>query len=250
MARKLLHPFKFGKLPAVKDDRVPLFRSMLRATVQVPAKYNFDLVHPGCRPHMYLNDTYGDCVMAARAEHQIRLNLLRLGKVTTIKDSEVKREYFKETGGEDSGLDVNASLTAWIKGWKAGGKKVDIAGFSSVNMKSIDEIRQTIYLCGGMPIGVALPDDAMADFEHGRTWSNTKLPPNPDSGHCIYLLAYDQLSVTCITWAGYQRIMIPWLRKYADEGFAVHDDLKQKSVRKHMYVDRLLEHMDVLRKAA
>ena len=71
----------------------------------------------------FLNDSLGDCVIAARANQTLRFEAAEQKKVLNITDAEVKREYLKEAGGADSGLVMLDSLNLWRKsGWKAAGK--------------------------------------------------------------------------------------------------------------------------------
>jgi hypothetical protein len=236
--------FKTGKLPATDDARTLLFRSVLRAAAKVPATYSLDLAHPGCRPRMFLNDTYGDCVIAARAEQQMRFGLLRNGAAPNITDAEVKREYFRETGGADSGLNMLASLKAWRKGWTAGGARRTISAYAAVDYRSPTEVKQAIYIHGGIPIGVNLPDDAMDEFTRGKPWSTTRRPPDPDEGHCVYLTGWTKAGPTAITWAQYQQLSWAWLKKYGDEAWTVFDNLDQPRFRNaidHAAVRRYLE---------
>ncbi len=229
------HPiYKTGKLSPITDERTLAFGDFLRAPVKLPATYSTDLAYPGCIPHMYLNDTYGDCVMAARGEQQGRFDLKRTGKVPNITDAEIKKEYFKETGGADTGLNMLDSFKAWRKGWIAGGKKRTIGAYFSVDFRNATEVKQAIYLHGGIPIGVELPDDAMDEFTRGKAWTTTKLPPDPDEGHCIYLTGWTATAFTAITWAQYQQLSPAWLKRYCDEAWAIFDDLNQPKFRKAM----------------
>jgi len=69
-----------------------------------------------------------------RAAHQtLRFELVEQGKVIHITDAKVEKEYFKETGGPDSGLVVLDSLKLWRKpGWRAAGKRYTIKAFAQI----------------------------------------------------------------------------------------------------------------------
>jgi len=96
---------------------------------------------PGCRPP-FANDTYGDCVIAGRAHQTLRFESLEQGKRLTITDREVLEEYFKETGGEDTGLVVLDSLKLWRRrGWKAAGARYRIKAFAEIDPGKKTEIR-------------------------------------------------------------------------------------------------------------
>src|SRR5690242_14337503 len=98
------HPtFKLGKAPARRDKRTLKFAAILKAQIAVPPKYDFDEQHPGVATPMFANDQCGDCVMAGRAHQTLRFELIEQKKVITIADGDVMREYFRETGGADTG---------------------------------------------------------------------------------------------------------------------------------------------------
>jgi hypothetical protein len=100
-----------------------------------------------------------------------------------------------------------------------------------------------------MPIGVALPDDAMDEFTHGKPWSNTKLPPDQNEGHCIYLTGYTATGPTCITWGGYQALTWAWLTKYCDEAYFVLDDPANPKYNEVLDHDVLHAHLEGCRSA-
>ena len=122
------HPlFKLGKASVKKDKRNLMLATLLKAGPVLPASYDFDTTHPHIATPMFGNDTLGDCVMAGRAHQTLRFEDIEQNKVITITDKDVTREYFKETGGGDTGLVVLNSLKLWrSKGWKAGKKTYKI----------------------------------------------------------------------------------------------------------------------------
>lgn len=217
--------FKRGKLPAAHDDRTICLRSVMHAITPVlPTKFNWDQTHPGCHPKMYLNDTYGDCVLAYQAEATDRQVLLGTGKPCGITDAEVKKQYFKETGGEDSGLVVLSALKSWHKdGWIAGGHLHKNGGFASVVRTDQLAIKSAIHSDIGIQIGVNLPESAEEEFAHGVPWSDTSEPGT--GGHCIYGVGWNPLGLVIVTWGQYVTATWKWLHKYCDEMYAVLPEL-------------------------
>src|SRR5437773_752317 len=139
------HPvFKLGKAPAKKDKRNLQFATLLRATAPtLPSSYDFDTTHGGIPTPMFGNDVYGDCVIAGRGHQTLRFEDIEQGSVLMITDKYVLKEYFKETGGPDSGLVVLDSLNKWHqKGWKVGKHTYKIQAFAQVDFTTPDEVRQ------------------------------------------------------------------------------------------------------------
>lgn len=233
-------PLRTGKLPAVHDPRTLKLADFLKAPIKLPKEYNIDTVHPGCAPHMYLNDRYGDCVMACRAEIQDRMVLEETGNAARITDAEVGGEYFAETHGYDSGLVILNSLKLWQRnGWAAGGVRRKLGAYVSVNHTNVVALQTAIYATAGqtnagLMIGVTLTDDAMSLFQHGKPWTVTRYRPDPQEGHCISLNGWTvqggKLYFIGITWSGYQLIAPDWLGECCDEAYLPFDKLKPSKV--------------------
>src|SRR5262249_43696677 len=138
--------FKLGKASAKKDARNLKFARLLRAVPKLPASYDFDLTHSGIPTPMFGNDVYGDCVIAGRAHQTLRFEDIEQGSVLMITDKEVLKEYFKETGGSDTGLVVLNSLKEWRqKGWKVGKHAYQIQAFAEVDFTNHQEVRQAVF---------------------------------------------------------------------------------------------------------
>ena len=217
---------KLGKLQAEHDDRTIKLSAILNKTLPpIPAVYDFDQQHPGCDMPMFLNDQLGDCVIAGRAHMTRRFELIEQSKVIKITDAEVKKEYFKESGGQDSGLNMLDALNAWRKGWKAAGKTYNVDAFASVKASSNYMVSACIALLSGCYVGVALPLSAQKQV--GKVWTITtgaSARPGTWGGHCIYLVAYNLTGPICITWGARQQMTWAWLAKYCDEAFGVVDN--------------------------
>ena len=222
------HPvFKLGKAAAVRDKSTVAFASVLRAAAPVPKQYDFDTTHPGIPTPMFANDTLGDCVIAGRAHQTLRFEDIEQGSILMIKDADVTKEYFKETGGPDSGLVVLDSLKLWqSKGWKVGAKTYKIRAFSTVDFKNHQQVKQAIFSDVGIGLGVQLPLAAQAQIQSGQPWAVTtgpKAKPGSWGGHYIFVPGYTELGPVCVTWGRKQQMTWAWLNKYCDEAYAIFD---------------------------
>ena len=219
--------FKLGKAAASRDPRNLKFAAVLKAQPALPAAYDFDTQHTGIPTPMFANDTYGCCVISGRAHQTLRFEEIEQGAVVMISDTEVTREYLKETGGVDSGLIVLDSLKLWRKrGWRAAKKTLKIRAFSEVNFKDRDEVRRAIYADVGIGLGVQLPVAAQGQFQTGQPWGVTKgkgSQPSSWGGHYVYVCGYTPDGPVCVTWGRKQQMTWDWLDKYADEAYAVFD---------------------------
>ena len=232
--------FKLGKAPARRDRRNLLFRRVLKRAPALPREYDFDREHPGTPTPMFRNDTYGDCVIVGRAHQTLRFEALEEGKRITITDKEVLDEYFKETGGEDTGLVVLDSLKLWRKrGWKAAGSRYKIKAFAEIKPESRDEIRSAVYLDLGVGLGLWLPLSAQGQIEAGKPWDAVTGPagePGSWGGHYVYVPAYKVAGPVCVTWGMKQAMTWAFLERYCDEAYAILDavntPMKKRALKK------------------
>lgn len=216
-----------GRLPVKHDSRNFQLVKLMSKIVKPPTKYSFEDLHPGIPLPMFCNDQLGCCVISARAHDTLRMELVEQKTLITINDLEVKAEYFKETGGADSGLVILDSLNEWRKqGWMAAHKMYQIQAYAQVSPFNHPLIKQTIVADVGLYIGINLPLSAREELNAGKLWSRTTgrgTSPGSWGGHCVLVVGYDSKTLTCVTWGAYQKLSWSWFDKYCDESYAVID---------------------------
>lgn len=222
------HPIlKLGKTKAQRDPRNLKFASILRAPAKLPAEYDFDVANTGIPTPMFANDRLGDCVIAGRAHQTLRFERREQKKTLKISDAEVTKEYFKQTGGGDTGLVVLESLKLWrSRGWKAANKNYKIEAFTELNRAKRNEIKQAIYLDVGVGLGLALPTSAQAQFDAGKPWDVVSGPKGKvDSwgGHYVLCSGYTKRGPVCVTWGRKHQLTWRFFAKHCDEAYAIID---------------------------
>lgn len=216
--------YKLGKLPARKDIRTLKLSKLIPKIPVLPTDFDVDTSLGGLPDtHVYLNDTYGDCVIAGRAHMTLRFEDFEQKTVIPISDNDVKTEYFKETGGQDSGLVILDSLNAWRQGWPAAGHQYDIYAFASIDL-SQQETQACMYLLRGCYAGFQVPQSAMDQFQAGQIWDVVPNDGGIAGGHCVYLVAYNTTGPICMTWGKRQPMTWPFYFKYFDEAYGIVDD--------------------------
>jgi hypothetical protein len=219
--------FKLGKAAAKRDGRNLKMAILLRAAPPPPATYDFDTAHPGIPTPMFANDVYGDCVIAGRAHQTLRFEDIEQGSRLMIDDSDVTKEYFRETGGRDTGLVVLDSIKRWRKnGWKVGRHVYRIQAFAQVDSSDHAEMRQSIFADVGVGIGVNLPISARDQMQSGQPWkveTGARAKPGTWGGHYVYVCGYNPVGPVCVTWGRKQQMTWEWLDKYCDEAYALFD---------------------------
>jgi hypothetical protein len=115
------------------------------------------------------------------------------------------------------------SLNAWRAGWSAAGNIYDIYAYASVNKSNWNEVRAACYLLNGLYIGLSLPLSA----QNQSTWDvvdGQDAYPGSWGGHCVYVKAYNNDGLTCVTWGKSKKMTWPFFQKYCDECFGIIDN--------------------------
>jgi hypothetical protein len=166
------------------------------------------------------NDQYGDCTMAAAAHAIQTWNAVTKQADPVPSDAAVVAEYFKLTGGADSGL-VEANV---LKAWRnAGFWRNKILGYAPVNVHDVNQLKQAIYLFGLAYVGIQVPANAESQFENHEPWSLVDGWQSQSivGGHAIPIVGYDQNVLYVITWGDVQTMTYDWWQTYGDEAWAV-----------------------------
>jgi len=194
--------------------------AQLAALPPPPSEYDAHNGFDGYR--MFLNDTYGDCVVAEFANAITGLTFATLGSPTDIKDSDVKANYFAQTGGRDNGLDLASALDYWNKHGliDAEGKlhKPDVYG--GVDPQNIAEFDTANYYCDGLDIAIATPGSFM-NSEDGDVvdWTSSR-SPGPIT-HCVGISGKNgDGNYKLITWAGIRWATPRWVVACCSEAWA------------------------------
>ena len=216
--------FRLGKKPAAFDSRTLQFGAYLGAQLPPPpAAVNYGNAVPSWP--MYFNDQYGDCTCAAAA-HMIQNWTANAGKEVSPTNPDVLKfyEHFT-TPGPDNGCDMLSVLKYWQS---TGLGKDKITAFAQVENKSTIQAQDAVNLFGSLYIGVELPDFAVNSANMLETpWIVPPqgpvgdAAPNPQNGHCIPAVAYDQRNLYVVTWGAVKSMSWQFYAAYADEAFAV-----------------------------
>lgn len=216
--------FRLGKTPAVFDSRTLRFSAYLAPHLPPPpASINYGKNVP--QWPMYLNNQYGDCTCAA-VGHMIECWTATAGAEKSPSDADILKfyEHFT-TPGPENGCNMLDVLKYWRSTGLAGDK---ILAFAQLEGKNIIEAQDSVSLLGSLYIGLELPDFAVNSSDMlGVPWVVPPqgpvgdAAPNPQNGHCVPAVAYDQRNLYIVTWGAIKSMSWQFYQTYADEAYAV-----------------------------
>ena len=168
---------------------------------------------------IYLNDQYGDCVIAGKL-HQLGVysaNNYGAAKVILATDAEALQQYHAICGPGDNGCFIGAVLDYWMKkGLKAGGKLYPLDGYAGVDASNLVLLKTAIHIFGSVTFGIDLPA-AWLNTDDGEEWDVTS--SRSVGGHDVPAVGYSKRGVVISTWGGLRTITWAALEsgRYIDE---------------------------------
>jgi hypothetical protein len=251
------HPyFKLGAIigPEARDDRtIDLMKFLDTTTFDVPAKWDFDKKRKPFAQHMWGNNVYGDCEVAARANYINRIQRREASRTATFTDDDVITLYKEMTGCEipgdnnDSGMTTLDNLKQWRTGWSPPSLAeshpdhvYNIDAYGYVDAGNNELLRQSMYLFNGILLGIDLPYTAAEQTEAGEPWdfvpdAGWKSEPGSWGGHCVLTKRYDDGSIYVLTWATEIRVTDAFVKNYVVEAYAAIESFKKWTSYRHIF---------------
>ena len=215
--------YRLGKLPARRDPRTLRLARYLDTAALPPAPDAWDEATGVGDWPMYANDRVGDCTCAA-AGHMIEAwTHAGRGHTVTIAERDVLRAFdavklVDPTTGAEGAVELDV-LNLWRK---HGIGRHRILAYAKIDRADHELVRQASVVFGGAYIGLQLPLTA----QRQSVWQWTgrlRGPARPGSwgGHAVDVVAYDDETLTVVTWGRLQRLTWEFWNRYCDEAYAV-----------------------------
>lgn len=183
------------KRPRSRTQALHFERYFKQAAAPLPDKVDYAAKASYALGRMYLNDRYGDCVVASRY-HAVGLwsgNDTDTQVVGT--DAEVYSSYQTICGPGDNGCIITHVLDYMRShGLPFAGKLHKIDGYVACDWRKQDEVKAAIYLMPACSIGLNLPQA----WTSAAVWDVTNTPIV--GGHDVCLVGYDSRGVQIASW--------------------------------------------------
>jgi hypothetical protein len=216
---------KLGKDAKAHDDRTLKLRDFVSLpAVPASAKWSANI----SAWEMMLNDTLGDCTIAAPG-HIIMSWTNSNGKLFTPTNAEILAAYEKFCGyvnGEPS-TDRGGNMLHVQRMWRKygiGGHK--IGAFLEAHVQDFEAVKGGVAFYGATNIGLQLPASAQAQSQtSSEIWDVTNpaltgnAAPGSWGGHDVPIIDYDSEYAYVVTWGGLKRMTWRFFDAYSDEAY-------------------------------
>ncbi|MGA3301979.1 MAG: hypothetical protein ABSC72_01665 [Methylovirgula sp.] len=219
----MLPTMKLGKRAPKHDARIPMLAAYTAHLPSAPASVDWSA---GVKSWGVMrNDTLGDCTCAA-VGHAIQVWTKNTGREQTLPDNAIVSLYSAVSGfspdspSSDQGAVETDVLNYWLE------HKVEghaLSAFAALQPKDSRDVKDAIWLFGGVYIGLALPISAQSQEVWVVPAAGLSGDGAPGSwgGHAVYIVAYDARGLTCITWGRLKRMSWNFWGAYCDEAYGL-----------------------------
>jgi hypothetical protein len=218
-----LTEYKYGLKPVLAQPQIML-SSYYTSDLPSVGSLKFPLGHADLiQPHMFMNDTLGDCAIAGSIEEVRLANALR-GVTVPFTDETAVQNYSAITGyspddpESDQGTDVHV-LMDYRKATgivDADGKYHKIVDYAGLTPGDWDEMLVALSLFpSGIGIGVQVTDYVQDQNAAGQPWHLVPGHHSIEGGHYIPIVgATDRHTAQLYTWGGIGGITEPYYNAY------------------------------------
>jgi len=221
---------RFGKHPAKADYRTLRLGDYLMPNLPAPPPTfnvlnqvlaNLSMLAPNTSVSTLFpmdgNDSLGDCTIAALAHAETVFSALGNSTQNIMAAADVIKLYYQLTGGIDSGMAELDVLNYW-QSHPLDPTVPNILAYTSIHKGKHAHVQSAIQLFGGVYLGFQVQENAVDDFDAGKTWD---VAPLTQDGHAVYAVAYDVDTISVLTWGGIQKGTWAWWDECVDECYAL-----------------------------
>lgn len=211
---------KFGrKVPVSVGPHLKLANYLKASLPAAPPSYDYSPKAATILADVFGNDAYGDCIYAA-GYHVTGVATANAGDPFHATRAQVLADYSAVTGfkqsdpSTDQGGVIQDALNYWSSHGFANGTK--LLGYLSVDATNVAEVQSCGYLFENGIMGMGLADKWVGPFPSGSgfVW-DVAGPPDPNNGHCVPYIGYDNKGVKIATWGMLGTLTYGALAEYA-----------------------------------
>lgn len=236
---------KFGRRRGVAPGPRLHLRDYLKFSLpDAPVSADYTMKASSALAQMYLNDQYGDCVIA-QGYHAVGVLTANASLATPPEpfiatNQQIIADYSaigqfdpNNPTTTDNGCVIEDALNYWTQTGFANGTK--LVGTCVLCATDVREVRQALYLFENAPIGIELPTAWVDNMPSAPGWVwDVAGSPNPQNGHCIGGCGYDDKVIKIASWGMIGNLTYEALATYATQasGGEIHVMLSPDQIAK------------------
>lgn len=223
--------FKLGRLPRLRDPRVPHYSALFGGVTLPPPPPSCDYT-AGMSGSlgMMLNDQLGDCTCAA-VYHALQVwSFNAQGAMETEPDGCVLELYENCCGynpadpsTDRGGIEQLVLQYLLNTGAPTSTGPHRIAAYVEVDKRNTDDVKHTIADCGVAYIGFDVPAYLMANGPPSIWDVNPSADNDVIGGHAVVLAGYDADYLKLISWGQVYRMTWAFFAAQTEEVYAIAD---------------------------
>lgn len=214
---------KLGKKAAVY---LPTTKNLRKAiyNIEYPIAHNWgtSIDYP-----VWCNDTIGCCTQVSEASAVLTWTTNAQAPIK-LTDEQVVQNYADESGyngtpSTDNGAVEVDVLNRWMTtGYERPGQTRDyLTAFGYINPKAPEELKKTIYITGGVYIGINVPNYIMDSEQLPTIWDVQHSDAEIAGGHALFAHGYDEKGIYCNSWGEKVCLTYAFLSEYCDEAYGL-----------------------------
>jgi hypothetical protein len=183
-------------------------RDYLRKDILITPPPSCDYTTPAraSLDRVYMNDQYGDCVIAA-GYHILGVETGNAngGDPLVVTDEQIVADYSAIGGFDpknplatDNGCDEQTAFNYWTQHGFADGSK--LCGWLALDATNTTQVQTALFLFENLFFGIELPDAWITPFPSSAGFMWDDGAPNPMNGHAVPGVGYDSKGVQIDTW--------------------------------------------------
>jgi hypothetical protein len=177
----------------------------------------------------FLNTEKNCCTVSAAGNMLAQWSTLNTGTPWIVSDNDIIDLYgrgggYKGTPETDNGAYEGDVLAKWSGGgWDVGRQDIDSVLYAPIDPADLEQVRQAVLLFGGVYIALALPESAETQgvWSLGKGLGSNVVMPGSWGEHATYVPAYDERTLTNITWGFEKPMTWEFFQTYGTMAWAV-----------------------------
>ena len=226
---------KYGRLPRVRNPRVPHYSALVagRKLTAAPASIDYTASMPATGLGYFGNNSLGDCTCAA-IYHALQVWTANTQPIIDTEPDQDAVLLYEQACGyvpgqantDQGGVEQDVLSYVMLSGAPVGPSGADrhrIAAFVEIDVRNFEDVKSCIVDAGltyiGFNVPSYLPEGAGSVWDVQSDGSNWSIV----GGHAVVCAGYDADGLTVLSWGAKYRMTWAFWSEFVDEAYMLAD---------------------------